>query len=127
MVSYYDLVSKVIVHFELMHQLLTSQLLMSGKFSQQGQGWFVDFVRIQCGTGGRRIAYLVMVISLRTINIVLVAVGLIIWTAKTMFCIFFRQPASLSGPALCLLVQFGKSFSKVGMYWVVLNSFSILQ
>jgi hypothetical protein len=33
MVGYYDLVSKVIVHFELMDQLLTS-----GEFLQQGQG-----------------------------------------------------------------------------------------
>ena len=70
------------------------------------------FVRIQCGAGGRRIANLVMVISLRTANIVLVAAGLIILTAKTMFLHLFSQPASLSGSALGLLVQFGKSFSK---------------
>ena len=72
MVGYYDLVSKVIVHFELMDQPLTSRLLMSGKFSQQ--------FRVVCGLcqnsvwgGGWRIANLVMVISLRTANIVLVA------------------------------------------------------
>ena len=41
------------------------------------------FVRIQCGAGGRRIANLVMVISLRTANIVLVVASLIILTAKT--------------------------------------------
>ena len=70
------------------------------------------FVRIQCGAGGRRIANLVMVISLRTANIVLVAAGLIILTTKTMFLHLFSQPASLSGSALGLLVQFGKSFLK---------------
>ena len=70
------------------------------------------FVRIQCGAGGRRIANLVMFISLRTANIVLVAAGLIILTAKTMFLHLFSQPASLSGSALGLLVQFGKSFLK---------------
>ena len=70
------------------------------------------FVRIQCGAGGRRIANLVMVISLRTAYIILVAAGLIILTAKTMFLHLFSQPASLSGSALGLLVQFGKSFLK---------------
>ena len=69
------------------------------------------FVRIQCGVGGRRIANLVMVISLRT-AIILVATGLIILTTKMMFLHLFSQPASLSGSALGLLVQFGKSFSK---------------
>jgi hypothetical protein len=68
----------------------------------------------------------VMVISLRTANI-LAAVDLIILTAKTMFLHLFRQPASSSGSALCLLVQFGESFSKGVRYWVVLNSFWILQ
>ena len=105
MVGYYDLVSKAIVHFELMGQLLMSQL-------STRSGWFVVFVRIQCGAESRRIANLVMVISLRTANIVLVAVVLIILTAKTMFLHLFSQPASLSGSALGLLVQFGKSFSK---------------
>lgn len=70
------------------------------------------FVRIQCKSGGRRIANLVMVISLRTANIFLAAVDLIILTAKTMFLCLFSQPASLSGSALGLLVQFGKSFLK---------------
>ena len=105
MVGYYDLVSKVIVHFELMGQLLSSQLLKSGEFSQ-GQGGLWSLSEF------RRIANLVMVISLRTANIVLVAAGLIILTAKTMFLHLFSQPASLSGSALGLLVQFGKSFSK---------------
>jgi hypothetical protein len=45
-----------------------------------------------------------MVISLRTANIVLVAVVLIILTAKTMFLHLFSQPAFLSGSALVLLV-----------------------
>lgn len=61
---------------------------------------------------GREIANLVMVISLRTANIFLAAVDLIILTAKTMFLCLFSQPASLSGSALGLLVQFGKSFLK---------------
>ena len=108
MVGYYDLVSKAIVHFELMGQ---SQLLTS-QGTLESSGKFVVFVRIQCGVGGRRIANLVMVISLRTANIVLVAAGLIILTAKTMFLHLFSQPASLSGSALGLLVQFGKSFLK---------------
>ena len=71
------------------------------------------FVRIQCGAGGRRIANLVMVISLRTANIVLATIlGSVILTAKTMFLHLFSQSASLSGSPLGLLVQFGKSFSK---------------
>ena len=53
-----------------------------------------------------------MVISLRTANIVLAAVGLIILTAKTMFLHLFCQPTFLSDSVLGLLVQFGKSFSK---------------
>ena len=70
------------------------------------------FVRIQCGAGGRRIANLVMVISLRTANIVLVVASLIILTTKTMFLHLFSQPASLSGSALGLLVSFGKSLHR---------------
>ena len=66
--------------------------------------------------GGRRIllrtVIFVMVISLRTANIVLAVVGLVILTTQTMFLHLFSQPASLSGSALGLLVQFGKSFSK---------------
>ena len=75
MVGYYDLVSKVIVHFELMGQLLTSQLLTSGEFSKQGQGglWSLSEFSVGQGAGDRRIANLVMVISLRTANIVLAA------------------------------------------------------
>ena len=110
MVGYYDLVSKVIVHFELMDQLLTSQLLTSGEFSQQGQGGLWSLSEFSVGWWGRRVANLVMVISLRTANIILVAAGLIILTAKTMFLHLFSQPASLSGSVLGLLVQFGKSF-----------------
>jgi hypothetical protein len=72
----------------------------------------VVFISVQCGVRGRRIANLVMAIFLRTTKIVLVAAGLIILTAKTMFLHLFSQAASLSGSALGLLVQFGKSFSK---------------
>jgi hypothetical protein len=46
-----------------------------------------------------------MVISLRTANIILAAVVLIILTAKTMFLHLFRQPASLSGSLLGLLAS----------------------
>ena len=56
--------------------------------------------------------YLVMAISLRTANTILAVASLVILTAKTMFLHLFSQPASLSGSALGLLVQFGKSFSK---------------
>ena len=116
MVGYYDLVSKVIVHFELMGQLLTSQLLTSQGILATRSGWFVFFFSEFSVGQGRGIflgtANLVMVISLRTANIILVAAGLIILTAKTMFLHLFSQPASLSGSALGLLVQFGKSFSK---------------
>ena len=103
MVGYYDLVSKVIVHFEFMDQLLTST-----EFLQQGQGGLWSLSEFSVGREGRRIANLVM----RTANIVLVAAGLIILTDKTMFLHLFSQPASLSGSALGLLVQFGKSFLK---------------
>ena len=53
MVGYYDLVSKVIVHFELMGQLLTSQLLTPGEFSQQGQGglWSLSEFSVEQGAG----------------------------------------------------------------------------
>jgi len=64
---------------------------------------------------GRRAGELLILLwlfFLRTANIILVAAGLIILTAKTMFLHLFSQPASLSGSALCLLVQFGKSFLK---------------
>jgi hypothetical protein len=40
MVGYYDLVSKEAVHFELMGQLLTSQLLMLQEILARS-GWFV--------------------------------------------------------------------------------------
>jgi hypothetical protein len=114
MVGYYDLVSKVIVHFELMGQLLTPQLLMSQEILARSR-WFVVFLRIQCGAGSRillRTVTFVMVISLRTVNIILAAVGLIILTDKTIFLHLFSQPVSLSGSALGLLVQIGKSFWK---------------
>ena len=52
MVGYYDLVSKVIVHFELMGQLLTSQLLTSGEFSQQGQGGLWSLSEFSVCVGG---------------------------------------------------------------------------
>jgi hypothetical protein len=69
-----------------------------------------------------------MVISLKTANIILAVASLVIWTTKTMFLHLFSQAASLSGSALGLLVQqFGELFSKGERYWVVLNSFWILQ
>ena len=74
-----------------------------------------SFSEFSVGQGRRillRTVIFVMVISLRTANIILAAAGLIILTAKTMFLHLFSQPASLSGSALGLLVQFGKSFSK---------------
>ena len=96
MVGYYDLVSKVIVHFELMGQLLMSQLLTSGGILATRSGWFV----------------VIFLLWLFSANIILAAVSLIILTTKTMFLHLFSQPASLSGSALGLLVQFGKSFLK---------------
>jgi hypothetical protein len=102
-VGYYDLVSKVIVLFELMDQLLTSQLLTSGEFSQHGQGRVWSLSEFSVGWG-RGIANIVMVISLRTANIILAAASLIILTIKIMFLHLFSQPASLSGSALDLLV-----------------------
>ena len=94
MVGYYDLVSKAIVHFELMgqSQLLTSQGILARS------GWFVVFLRIQYGVGGRKILLrtiiFVMVSSLRTANIILAAVGLIILTAKLCFyiCLVSQLP-----------------------------------
>jgi hypothetical protein len=47
-VGYYELVSKAIVHFELMDQLLTSQLLTSQGILARSGGSVV-FLRIQCG------------------------------------------------------------------------------
>jgi hypothetical protein len=115
---YYDLVSKVIVHFELMDQLLTSQILTSGEFSKQGQSGLWSLSQFSVGQGSRRVANLVMVISLKIVNIVLVVASLIILTTKIMFLHLFSQPASLSGFVLCLLVLFGKSFLKgEGTVW----------
>jgi hypothetical protein len=73
---------------------------------QQGQGglWSLsEFIM-----GGGRIANLVMVISLKTANIVLVASGLIILTTKTLFLHLFSQPASLAGSARGLQVTVWK-------------------
>jgi hypothetical protein len=111
MVDYYDLVSKVIVHFELMGQLLMSQLLTSRECSQQGQGglWSLSEFSVESSRG---IANLVMVISLRKTDIILAVANLVILTTKTIFLHLFSQPAFLSGAIFCLLVQFGKSFSK---------------
>jgi hypothetical protein len=92
-----------------------SQLLMSQGNLERSR-WFLAFHRIQCGAAGRRIllrtAIFVMVISLRTANIILAAASLIILTTNTVFLHLFTQPAALSGSALGLLVQFRKSFSK---------------
>ena len=73
--------------------------------------YFLEFSARQERRIFLRTVIFVMVISLRTANIVLVASGLIVLTTKTMFLHLFSQPASLSGSALGLLVQFGKSFS----------------
>jgi hypothetical protein len=51
MVGYYDLVSKVMVHFELMDLLLMSQLLTSGEFSQQGQDSLWSLSEFSVGQG----------------------------------------------------------------------------
>ena len=59
MVGYYDLVSKVIVHFELMDQLLTSQLLMSGEFLQQGQGGLWSWSEFTVGWGAGELLILI--------------------------------------------------------------------
>ena len=74
--------------------------------------YFLEFSARQERRIFLRTVIFVMVIFLRTANIILAAVGLIILTTKTMFLHLFSQPASLSGSALGLLVQFGKSFSK---------------
>jgi hypothetical protein len=95
MVGYYDLVSKVMVHFKLMDQLLTSQLLTSRKFSQQGQGGLWSLSEFSVGQS-RRIANLVMVISLRTANIILAVAKLVILTAKTMFLHLFSLALHLA-------------------------------
>jgi hypothetical protein len=86
----------------------------------------VVFVRIQCGAWGRRIASLVMVISLRTANIILVAAGLMILTTKTMFLHLFSQPAFLTWLCTLPASTVWKVLFKGGRYWVVLNSFWIL-
>ena len=44
------------------------------------------------------------------VNLALAVASLVILTVKTMFLSLFSQPASLSGSALGLLVQFGRSF-----------------
>jgi hypothetical protein len=75
MVGYYDLVSKVIVHFELMDQLLTSQLSTSGEFSQcQGGLWFSS-VCVWGGGWEQENCLSCYGYFLRTTNIVLVAAG----------------------------------------------------
>jgi hypothetical protein len=51
MVGYYDLVSKAVVHFDLMGQLLASQLLTSQEILARS-GRFVVFVRIVWGRVG---------------------------------------------------------------------------
>ena len=49
MVGYYDLVSKAVVHFEFMGQLLMSQLLTSQLSTKSG--WFVFFSEFSVGWG----------------------------------------------------------------------------
>jgi hypothetical protein len=68
MVGYHDLVSRAIVRFELMGQLLASQEVLARS------GW--SFSGIQYGAGwgnSSENCYLIMVISLRTANISLAA------------------------------------------------------
>jgi hypothetical protein len=99
MVGYYDpwWVSKAVVHFELMDQLLTSQLLMSQGILSRSR-WFVVFLRIQCEAGWKNFSgncYLVMVIFLRTVHFVLAAVDSVILT--TMFLKVPSEGKGLSG------------------------------
>ena len=94
MVDYYDLVGTAAVHFELIDQLLTSQLLMSQGILARS-GWFVVFLRIQCGSWQGNFSgncYLVMVIFLRTAHFVLAAVDLVILTAM-----FLKVPSEGEG------------------------------
>jgi hypothetical protein len=79
---------------------------------QQGQGGLWSLSEFSVGQEAGEFLILLWLFLLRTANIVLVAAGLIILTAKTMFLHLFSQPASLSGSALGLQGQFGKSFSK---------------
>ena len=92
MVGYYYLFSKAIVHFELMGQLLMSQLLTSMECSQQGQDglWSLSEFSVESSRG---IANLVMVISLRKTDIILAVANLVILTTKTIFLHLFSQPA----------------------------------
>ena len=79
---------------------------------QQGQGGLWSLSEFSVGQGAGELLILLLLFLLRTANIVLVAAGLIILTTKTLFLHLFSQPASLSGSALGLLVQIGKSFWK---------------
>ena len=68
---------------------VTAILKGAGAYLCQQSIW-ITFNPCQKG-GDSRIANLVMAISLRTANIILVAAGLIILTAKTMFLHLFTQ------------------------------------
>ena len=88
MLGCYDLITKVLVHLEVMGQLLMSQL-------STRSGWFVVFLRIQCGAGWTnfsRNCYLVMVIFLKTAHFVLAPVDLVILTAM-----FLKVPSEGKG------------------------------
>jgi hypothetical protein len=74
-----------------MGQLLTSQGILARS------GWFVVFSQNSVWGGGRRIllrtVIFVMVISLRTANIILAAASLVILTDITMFLHLCSQPS----------------------------------
>ena len=77
-----------------MGQLLMSQLLTSQGILARS-GWFVVFLRIQCGSWQGNFSgncYLVMVIFLRTAHFVLAAVDLVILTAM-----FLKVPSEGKG------------------------------
>jgi hypothetical protein len=123
MVGYYDLVSKAVVHFELMGQLLTSQLLTSLEILARS-GRFVLFVRIQYGARKGNFSgncYLVMVIFLRTALFVLAAEDLVILTA--MFLKLLLEGEVLCGLELILdstlaagVTCYGPSFPGYELY-----------
>ena len=74
---YYDLVSKAIVHFELMGQLLTSQLITSQGILASS-GWFFSEFSVGQGRG----------IFLGTANLVLAASSLVCFFGGGVVCLF---------------------------------------
>jgi hypothetical protein len=79
-------------------------------------GWFVVCLRIQCGAGVGELLILLWLFLWE--ELILFWQLVVILIAKTMFLYLFSQPASLAGSALCLVVQFRKSFSEEeGIRW----------